>query len=143
MIIVDEEHDLSFKQQDSLRYSARDVAVALAKFESIPIVLASATPSLETIKNAHEERYHYLQLSKRAGEASIPSFQLIDLRQQYLEEGLSPALLEKVRAHLTKKKQVLLFLNRRGFAPILLCRQCGWSGRCERCDIPFTFHQAQ
>ena len=109
MIIVDEEHDLSFKQQDSLRYSARDVAVALAKFESIPIVLASATPSLETIKNAHEERYHYLQLSKRAGEASIPSFQLIDLRQQYLEEGLSPALLEKVRAHLTKKKQVLLF----------------------------------
>ncbi len=143
IIIVDEEHDLSFKQQDSLRYSARDVAVAMAKFESIPIVLASATPSLETIKNAHEERYHYLRLSKRAGEASMPSFQLIDLRQQYLEEGLSPALLEKVRAHLAKKKQVLLFLNRRGFAPILLCRQCGWSARCQRCDIPFTFHQSQ
>lgn len=142
LIVVDEEHDISFKQQDGFRYHARDLAVMRARFEQIPIVLGSATPSLESFWNADQGRYHLMQLPERAGAATHPDMRLIDLRHQRLDEGLSEVLINKIREHVEKNGQVLLFLNRRGFAPTLLCHDCGWVSHCARCDAHLTLHQA-
>ncbi len=141
IIVVDEEHDLSFKQMDKFRYSARDMALYRAKLEKVPVVLASATPSLETLKNAEEEKYKVLKLSKRATGASLPSFQAVDLRGKELYEGLSKELLEATQSELTQGNQVLIFLNRRGYAPSMICKVCGWISNCERCDALMTVHK--
>jgi primosomal protein N' (replication factor Y) len=140
LIIVDEEHDLSFKQQEGFRYHARDLAIMTAQAHQIPIVLGSATPSLETVCRAEQGRYQHLRLLERAGGASPPRFCVLDIRNQYLEEGLSDALLQAIREHLHNGGQVMLFLNRRGFAPVMMCHSCGWMSKCKRCDARMTFH---
>ena len=140
IIILDEEHDASFKQQSGFRYSARDCAVRRAQLENIPVLLGSATPSLESLYNVERKRYHALTLPQRAGTASLPSFTWINLRDQPLKAGLSPALIEKMRTHLHNQGQVALFLNRRGYAPVLMCHHCGWMAECERCDARLTYH---
>lgn len=142
IIIIDEEHDASFKQQSGFRYSARDLAIMRAHIEKIPVVLGSATPSLESLHNAWQGRYQYLCLPQRAGGAKSPTVQLLDIKKQPLTAGLSPALLSAMRRHLEQKGQVLLFLNRRGYAPVLMCHQCGFSEQCPRCDSFLTLHQS-
>ena len=143
IIIIDEEHDLSFKQQDGLRYSARDLAVKRASDLNIPIVLGSATPSLETLHNALQGRYETLLLPERAGNAQPPAIRILDVRSQKMESGLSAQLVQKMKEHLSRDSQVLLFLNRRGFAPVLMCHECGWHALCPRCDAHMTLHQRQ
>lgn len=142
LILVDEEHDLSFKQQDGFRYSARDLAVRRAQQTRCPVVLGSATPSLETLHNAHSGRYTRLELPQRAGGAVPPELLTLDIRAQPLRAGLSPVLLRLIREELDNGNQVLLFLNRRGFAPALTCHGCGWIGECPRCDAKLTLHLA-
>ena len=141
IIILDEEHDSSFKQQEGVGYHARDLAVMRGNLEDIPVVLGSATPSLETLNNALTERYQHLQLNNRAGAAQNVRQGLIDIRNQPLNAGLSTALINEVRIHLDAGNQVLLFLNRRGYAPALLCHECGHLHECDRCDAFFTLHQ--
>ncbi|EED25887.1 primosomal protein N' [Vibrio sp. 16] len=141
IIIVDEEHDASYKQQDSLRYHARDVAVMRANKEQIPIVLGSATPALETLHNALQGKYHHLILSKRAGNATPTTNKVLDIKGLYLESGLSAPLIAEMRKHLQAGNQVMLFLNRRGFSPALMCHECGWIAECKRCDAYYTYHQ--
>ena len=141
IIVVDEEHDLSFKQMDKFRYSARDMALYRAKLQKIPVVLASATPSLETLRNAHEDKYEVLKLNERATGASLPTFQAVDLRGKELSEGLSKELLEATHSELDKGNQVLIFLNRRGYAPSMICKVCGWISNCSRCDALMTVHK--
>lgn len=141
IIIVDEEHDASYKQQDTLRYHARDVAVMRAHKEKIPVVLGSATPALETLHNAQTGKYHYLTLSKRAGNAQAATHNVLDIKGLYLEGGLSAPLIAQMRRHLSAGNQVMLFLNRRGFSPALMCHECGWIAECKRCDAYYTFHQ--
>lgn len=141
VIIIDEEHDPSFKQQDSWRYSARDLAVRRAQITGIPIVMGSATPALETQLNALQGRYHTLTLPQRAGTALLPRFHIIDIRAQRLEHGLSANLIKRMQEHLQAQGQILLFLNRRGFAPVLMCHACGWFAACPRCDSKLTLHQ--
>ena len=141
IIIVDEEHDASYKQQDSLRYHARDVAVMRANKEQIPIVLGSATPALETLHNALSGKYHHLVLSARAGNATPTTNKVLDLKGLYLESGLSAPLIAEMRKHLNAGNQVMLFLNRRGFSPALMCHECGWIAECKRCDAYYTYHQ--
>ncbi len=141
IIIVDEEHDSSYKQQDSLRYHARDVAVMRANQEQIPIILGSATPALETLHNALTGKYHHLKLTERAGVAVPTRNRVLDVKGLYLESGLSAPLIAEMRRHLSAGNQVLLFLNRRGFSPALMCHECGWIAECQRCDAYYTFHQ--
>lgn len=140
LILVDEEHDASLKQQEGLRYSARDLAVRRAQQVGCPVVLGSATPSLESVENARRGRYRWLQLPRRAGGASAPGVALIDIRGQPLSAGLSPLLREHVSAQVAAGNQVLLFLNRRGFAPVETCHDCGWVGVCPHCDARLTLH---
>ncbi len=141
LCIVDEEHDLSYKQQEGFRYSARDLIIQRAHQEQIPIVLGSATPSLETIHNAKIGRYQHLILSKRAGEANPPLLKLVDIRGEKIQEGVSMPLKTAMKQHLEAGGQVLLFLNRRGFAPVLMCHECGWQAACPSCDANMTFHR--
>lgn len=141
LIVVDEEHDLSFKQQEGFRYHARDLAIMRAHFHHIPIILGSATPSLETLHNAKQNRYHHLRLPQRAGIAQLPDIHILDICKTPLEQGLSPALLKEIDIHLKNNEQVMLFLNRRGFAPVLMCHSCGWIAHCKRCDTRMTYHQ--
>lgn len=143
IFIVDEEHDLSFKQQDGLRYSARDVAVVRAMRANVPIVLGSATPSLESIHNVTIQRYQRISLPQRAGGAEPPTLGVVDMRKQPVHNGLSAALLFSIRKHLEAQGQVLLFLNRRGYAPILVCHGCGWIAQCRQCDARLTVHWAK
>ncbi len=140
LIVVDEEHDGSFKQQDGLRYSARDVAVKRAKDLAIPLLLGSATPSLESLHNAATGRYRHLQLRGRAGGAQMPSFQLLDIRGHSLDDGISDPLRQIIRRHLDAGGQALVFLNRRGFAPAYLCGGCGWQAQCPDCEMRMTLH---
>lgn len=142
VIIIDEEHDLSFKQHEGFRYSARDLAVKRARDLNIPIILGSATPSLETLYNALQNRYETLLLPERAGNANPPTIRLLDVRSQKMEHGVSAQLLHKMKEHLERDSQVLLFLNRRGFAPVLMCHECGWHALCPRCDAHMTLHQS-
>ncbi len=142
LIIVDEEHDLSFKQQERFRYHARDLAVMRANQNNIPVVLGSATPSFESLLNAKRGRYQLLNLSVRAGGASLPVFKIQDVRRQKLQEGLSAALMQAMRDELQAGNQVMLFLNRRGFAPVLFCAECGWIAGCQRCDARLVYHRS-
>ena len=143
LIILDEEHDGSFKQQDGWRYHARDLGIVLAQKLNIPILLGSATPSLESVNNVQNGKYHHLVLSKRAGNATTLRQFVIDLKHQRIQNGLSEPLLKRMQEHLEKGNQVLLFLNRRGFAPVLLCHECGWIDECHHCEKPYTYHQHQ
>ncbi len=140
-IIVDEEHDTSFKQQEGFRYSARDLAVARAKRLNIPVVLGSATPSLESLGNTRDGRYELLELPQRPGAARPPHVTLIDLRMHAGREGLSTPMLFAIDKHLKAGGQVLLYLNRRGYAPAFFCSQCGWIASCSRCDARMTYHR--
>ncbi|AHF01917.1 primosomal protein N' [Thiomicrospira aerophila AL3] len=142
LCILDEEHDLSFKQQDGFRYSARDLLIRRAHLLNIPVLLGSATPSMESLHNAQTGRYRYLRLSQRAGEAQPPHLSLLDVRGDRLQEGLSNKALGQMREALAAGGQVLVFLNRRGFAPVLLCHSCGWQGACSHCDANLTYHHA-
>lgn len=143
IIIVDEEHDGSYKQQDSLRYHARDVAVMRANNEQIPILLGSATPALESIYNAQKGKYKQLSLTQRAGMARPASHRVLDVKGLPMVAGLSEPLIAHIRQHLSQGNQVLLFLNRRGFSPALMCHACGWLAHCHRCDAYYTYHQVQ
>lgn len=140
IIILDEEHDMSFKQQAGLRYSAREVSIMRAKYENVPIILGSATPSLESLHNAQRERFIHLHLPERAGVAAHPTFKIIDLRNQELLGGLSKTLLNAIQNHLNANQQVMVFLNRRGYAPSLICHACGWVADCPNCDAHLTLH---
>ena len=139
-IIIDEEHDLSFKQQDGIRYSAKDIALVRANNAKIPIVLGTATPSMESLYLCQTGKMAHLTLRQRAGGAESPQVHIIDVRGQYLQHGLSRTLIELIKQHLDRKNQVLLFQNRRGYAPVLLCNKCGWISHCHRCDAKLTYH---
>ena len=140
LVIVDEEHDGSYKQFDGIRYHARDFALVRAKVLGVPIVLGSATPSLESLHNALGGRHVHLRLPQRAGDARPPTVRVLDVRKRALDAGLSPDLLAAIRGTLDTGGQVLVFRNRRGYAPVLLCHDCGWSAQCQRCDAPMTVH---
>ncbi len=140
MIILDEEHDMSFKQQDGLRYSARDVAIVRAHKLQIPLILGSATPALETLHNAQQGRYHHLRLTQRAGDACKPEIHCIDMRHEPSGNVFSAAATAAMATALQRQEQVLVFINRRGFAPALLCHNCGWSAACKACDKRMTVH---
>lgn len=141
MIIVDEEHDLSYKQQEGFRYSARDLAVVRARRAEIPVVLGSATPSFESIANSLAKRYIRLELPHRAGTARPPTIRLIDLRVRAMHDGLTEPLITAMQNHLDRNGQVLLFLNRRGYAPTLMCPGCGQVIECARCDARMVLHR--
>ena len=141
LIIIDEEHDASYKQQEGLRYHARDLALLRARQENLPIVLGSATPSLESLHNAHTGRYALLKLTRRAGGAQPPRFLRLDVKSRPLDSGISGPLQQAIAQTLAAGQQVLVFLNRRGFAPTLLCHDCGWLSQCPRCDARMTLHQ--
>lgn len=140
IIVVDEEHDGSFKQQEGLRYSARDLAIARAKELDIPAVLGSATPSLETLQRCAEGVYSRIVLPVRAGKAVPPLLRLVDLNRHPPTDGLSQPVIDAMRRHLQAGGQVLVFLNRRGFAPTLICQLCGAIAECSRCDARMTVH---
>jgi primosomal protein N' (replication factor Y) len=143
LIIVDEEHDPSYKQQEGTRYSARDLAVFRAHAQQIPIVLGSATPSLESWAHAQQGRYTLLNLTARAiSTARLPAIRLVNTRRVKLSDGLSPLLQEALRQRLEAGEQSLVFLNRRGYAPVLSCAACGWVSRCRRCAANMVVHLA-
>ena len=147
LVVVDEEHDGSFKQLDGIRYHARDFALYRGKAMGVPVVLGSATPSLESLNNAQAGRYRHLRLHRRAGSARPPQVRVVDVRKRPLEAGLSPELLAGIGQALEAGGQVLVFRNRRGYAPVLLCHDCGWSACCARCSgqergSPMTVHAA-
>ena len=140
LIVVDEEHDSSFKQQEGFRYSARDFAIKRAQADDIPIILGSATPSLESLNNASSKKYLHLQLVQRAGEAKPAPMQILDVSESKLEQGFSEQLLFKIEQHLAAGNQVLVFINRRGYAPTLQCMDCGWLAECNDCVAQLTVH---
>jgi primosomal protein N' (replication factor Y) len=141
LIIIDEEHDGSFKQQEGFRYSARDLAIVRAQRANVPIVLGSATPSLESLVRAQRQPATHLRLPVRAGAARPPRWSLVDLRQHGSTQGVSMPVLSAMKQHLEAGNQVLLFLNRRGYAPVLFCPTCGWSAHCKRCDANLTVYR--
>ncbi|SEL58254.1 replication restart DNA helicase PriA [Colwellia chukchiensis] len=143
LIIVDEEHDASFKQQDSFRYHARDMAILRARQLNIPILLGSATPSFESLHNGRVGKYHYHQLRKRAGNATMAKISVIDIAQQQMQYGLSGTLKHAIVSTLARGEQALIFLNRRGYAPAINCQECHWLADCQRCNKPYTLHQSQ
>ncbi len=143
LIVVDEAHEISFKQDDGVRYNARDVAVMRAKFEAIPVVLASATPALESMQLAEAGVYRKIDLPARFGGAQLPDIQILDLRQEPPERGkwLAPRLVQEMKARLARGEQSLLFLNRRGYAPLTLCRHCGYRFQCPNCTAWLVEHR--
>ncbi len=141
LIVIDEEHDLSFKQHEGFLYNARDIAVYRANQLKIPILLGTATPSFETQHNVNNQRYQRLMLSKRAKDSSIPDVKLVDMRSKASSDGLSNELIQAMQTELEKKNQILLFLNRRGYAPTILCQECAWIAECSRCDARMTFYK--
>ncbi|MEQ1801478.1 MAG: primosomal protein N' [Gammaproteobacteria bacterium] len=141
LLVVDEEHDASYKQQDGFRYSARDLAVWRARQLGVPLVLGSATPALESVENARSGRYERLALAERAGAAGQPTVHLIDVRTHQPTDGLTQPLLAAIRRHLADDGQALIFLNRRGYAPTLVCTGCGSVVGCDRCDARMVLHQ--
>ena len=142
LIIVDEEHDSAYKQQEGFRYHARDIALLRGRALNVPVLLGSATPSLESLANVEAGRYQALHLRSRPGAVRPPQVQIVDMRAQRLEHGLSPALLHAVGETVARGEQVLVFRNRRGYAPVLLCHGCGWHADCPRCEHPLTLHAA-
>lgn len=142
LIVVDEEHDLSFKQQEGFRYNARDVAVVRARRDAVPLLLGSATPSLESLYNVEQGRYQSLRLPERAG-ASAPSVHIVDIRNQPLREGIAEPALATIERHLAGGGQVLVFMNRRGWAPAVVCLGCGEPYSCARCDARLVYHRRE
>jgi len=143
LIVVDEEQDASFKQQDGLRYSARDVAIFRAHQAGVPVVLGSATPALETYANALSGRYRLLQLSQRAvPQAQLPLVHIVDMRKHKMEAGLAPPVIVALQDRLARGEQSLVFLNRRGYAPVLMCPVCDWVSGCMRCSTRMVLHLA-
>jgi len=142
LILIDEEHDASYKQQEGMRYSARDVAVWRARQRRVPVVLGSATPSLETWQHARGARYRGLRLTARALASTLPTVRCVDTRRLQLDEGLSPALQAAIGERLARGEQSLVFLNRRGYAPVLSCPSCGWVSRCPHCSANLVVHLA-
>jgi primosomal protein N' (replication factor Y) (superfamily II helicase) len=143
LIVVDEEHDPSFKQQEGLRYSARDAAVYRARLVGCPIVLGTATPSLETWHNWRGGRYERLELSERASPgARLPTVRTVDMGRETVEMGFTPTLLSAIKARRERNEQSLVFINRRGYAPVLACEACGWAAGCERCTARMVLHNA-
>ncbi len=140
IIIVDEEHDSAYKQQEGFRYHARDLALVRGRALDVPVVLGSGTPSLESLANAEAGRYRTLHLRARPGALRPPQVEIIDMRAQRLEHGMSPALLAAIAQTLDRGEQALVFRNRRGYAPVLLCHACGWHADCPRCERPLTLH---
>jgi len=140
LIVIDEEHDGSFKQQEGFRYHARDVAVVRARNFNIPIVMGSATPSLESLLNIQRGRYQCLSLPRRAGDAEPPRVRVLDVRGEKIYEGVSSPLLVSMADYLAKDAQVMLFINRRGYAPVLLCHHCGWTSSCRQCDTTMVYY---
>ncbi len=143
LIIVDEEHDASFKQQEGFRYHARDLAVLRAQRGGLPIVLGSATPSLESYRHACEGRYRLLSLPTRGPDRTLPAVRFVDLARTPARDGLSGPLVEALRTRLGRGEQSLLFLNRRGYAPVLFCPECRWHAPCDRCDARLTVHASR
>ncbi|MBT7410086.1 MAG: primosomal protein N' [Methylococcales bacterium] len=140
MIIVDEEHDPSYKQQDRFKYNARDIAVKRAHLLNIPVILGSATPSMESFYNVEKNNYHYLMMNQRVGNAELPVIKLIDIKKRVLQGGVSTPLLKYIAQHLGREEQVLLFINRRGYSSVFLCGDCGWFAQCRHCDVRLTYH---
>lgn len=141
LIIVDEEHDASFKQHEGFRYSARNIAIKRAHNLNIPIILGSATPSAESYHNALNKKYQFLELTQRAGNATLPTFQLIPISAKTVRNGLAPETIKSIQQHLNKKEQVLIFINRRGYAPAWFCQSCHWQADCTRCDSHLVLHK--
>ncbi|NNC65833.1 MAG: primosomal protein N' [Gammaproteobacteria bacterium] len=142
LVIVDEEHDTSYKQAEGFRYSARDLAVFRAQRLGIPVVLGSATPSLESLHNAEQGRYTLVRMPRRIGSAGSPTVRVIDLNHHAVRNGISTPMLSAIEQHLESGNQVMLFLNRRGFAPVLFCPECGVAEECQHCDSRMTIHAA-
>ena len=140
LIILDEEHDLSFKQQEGFRYHARDVALYRAHLENCPIILGSATPSMESYALVNQGKLSCLELNERAGTALLPKLHILDLKLGRKQHGFSQFLLDEMHKRLARKEQVLIFLNRRGYAPVLICESCAWQAKCPHCDANFTLH---
>lgn len=143
LIVVDEEHDPAFKQQEQMRYHARDLAILRAHQANIPVVLGSATPASETLANLQRGHYQLLPLNHRATGQDLPKIKAIDLRAQTLRDYLSQALINRIKHHVDNGHQAMVFLNRRGVSPVLLCHECGWSAECQRCDTRMTLHRGQ
>lgn len=141
LYIIDEEHDLSYKQQDGFRYHARDMLIKRAARDGVKIILGSATPSLESLLNVRRRRYSLVRLTRRAGRASLPAFRLLDIRGRKMRGALSQDLVDEIGSHLAAGNQALLFLNRRGYAVHLYCHQCAWHAECRRCERPYTYHK--
>lgn len=141
LIVIDEEHDSSLKQQDSFRYHGRDIAILRAKQLNIPVILGTATPSLESLQNALNGKYHHHQLTKRAGNSTLAPITLIDIAQQQVDQGFSGTLTHEIKQTIKRGEQALIFINRRGFAQALTCKECHWIAMCERCHKPFTLHK--
>ncbi len=139
LVIIDEEHDLSFKQQSQFKYHARDLAIKRCQLENIPCLLGSATPSLESQYQAQQKKYSHYFLPTRPGEIQMPTYFLIDMRAQN-KKVLSDQLIQEIKKHLDKHQQVLIFINRRGYAPVLTCFECGHIEQCTRCDAAMTLH---
>lgn len=142
LIILDEEHDLSYKQQESFRYHARDIALYRAYLQQCPIILGSATPSLESYYLVQQQKLSALQLNQRAGNATLPQFHTINLTTTKKKYGFSQTLIEQIHTRLQSGEQVMIFLNRRGYAPVLFCESCAWQADCPRCDAHFTVHHS-
>ena len=140
LIILDEEHDLSYKQQEGFRYHARDVALYRGHLQQCPVILGSATPSIDSYHLVESGKLHLLELNQRAGVASLPKMHVIDLKVAKKQHSISQPLIEQIRQTLERKEQVLIFLNRRGYAPVLICESCGWQANCPHCDAHFTVH---
>ncbi len=142
LIVVDEEHDASFKQHEGLRYGARDLAIYRAKLRRVPVLLGSATPSLESYQQALSGRFELLKLTRRALErARLPSMRLVSLREEKPDQGLSEALRRAIAERLERGEQTLVFINRRGFAPVLYCQHCAWTSGCPRCSVKLVYHR--
>ncbi|WP_337880516.1 primosomal protein N' [Rheinheimera sp.] len=141
LLILDEEHDASFKQQDGFRYHARDLAIKRASLLKLPVLMGSATPSLESLANVQAGRFFPLPLPERATGQAVPKVELVDLKQQVMQAGLAGLTRQRIQQCLDKGRQVLLFLNRRGFAPALICHECGWLTECQRCSAFMTYHK--
>ena len=151
LIVIDEEHDGSYKQEDMGNYHARDMAILRAKISGISVVLASATPAMETMENVALGKYNHLKLTSRFGGAQLPAISTIDLREHrpepYISQGseqsgfLSAPLCDAIQETLAKKQQIMLFINRRGFSPITQCRKCGWTATCSDCSVGMTYHK--
>ena len=140
LVIIDEEHDTSYKQQDGFRYDARNLAIKRASMESIPVVLGSATPMMESINNALKQKYHLVNLNSRFGNATLPDIEIINTRDYRAIDGLSQPLIKALSDNIQRKEQSIIFINRRGYAPVVHCVACDWQMTCPRCSARMTYH---